>query len=128
MFWKDEKTKLSDKMAKEIRAESRLRTSYELRKRREHRVEVENEEEKLRRRIALMAERADAIFLNHGWMHDWRGWLIKVVKGVMYKIEYRGDKVVLLAKVGERFKIVLKDDLDSVGVVDGRICIGERVI
>ena len=128
MFWKDEETKLSEKMAKEIRAASRLKASYEIRKRREVRVAIEDEEEKARRRTALLAERADAIFLAHGWMYDWRGWLIKVVKGVMYKIEYRGDKVVLLAKVNERFKIVLKGDLDSVGVVEGRICIGERLI
>jgi len=68
----------------------------------------------------------DAIFFKHGWMYDWRGWLIKVVSGTIFRVEYRDDHVVIRAKKAEYYKIILKAKKEEILVVGDHIEIAGR--
>ena len=123
MFWDDDrKLKKALREAKKARL---FRIGREITERvRERDLAIDREA----KRMVIVREKTDAIFLAHGWMHDWRGWLIKVVGGVIFRVEYRDDLVVIKAKKEGHFKTILKDKIEAVKVVNGGIEISGRRI
>ena len=129
MFWDDESTKWNKALLKADAERRRREAMIANDEKRVRRIKSERDEEKRINALVGLRERADAILLEHGWMYDWRGWLIKVVKGVLFRIEYR-DELIILAyrKENKTFKQVVKGQIETFKVVDGSLYIAERRI